>query len=114
MVIKQMKDVPGIAMGSAAPGVTKQVLVGPADGAPTFAMRRFSIAPGSATPWHKHDWEHEVFVVEGAGVAVGEKGETPVTRGSVVFVPGNEMHQFKNSGTKTFAMLCVVPLRGEK
>jgi quercetin dioxygenase-like cupin family protein len=109
-----MKDVPGVAMGAAAPGVTKQVLIGPADGAPTFAMRCFTIAPGGATPWHKHDWEHEVAVVEGEGAAVGPEGETPVGRGHVVFVPPNEMHQFRNTGAKDFAMVCLVPLRGEK
>ena len=114
MKIKQTTDVPGTPMGSAAPGVTKQLLVGPADGAPEFAMRKFTIAPGGATPWHKHDWEHEVFVVEGEGVAKSEQGETKVSFGSVVFVPPGEMHQFKNAGTKTFSMLCLVPLRGEK
>ena len=114
MVIKQMNDVPGVAMGQAAPGVTKQVLIGPGDGAPEFAMRKFTIAPGGATPWHRHDWEHEVFVVEGEGVAKSEVGETPVKFGSVVFVPPNEMHQFRNTGTKPFAMLCLVPMRGEK
>jgi quercetin dioxygenase-like cupin family protein len=114
MIVKKMKDVGGVAMGSAAPGVTKQVLIGPADGAPEFAMRCFSIAAGGATPFHQHDWEHEVFVVEGEGVVVSDKGETPLKQGNVVFVPGGEMHQFKNAGKKTFAMLCLVPMRGEK
>jgi quercetin dioxygenase-like cupin family protein len=114
MIIKQAKDVPGASVGPAAPGVTKQLLIGPADGAPEFAMRCFTILPGGNTPLHKHDWEHEVFVVEGEGIAVGEKGETPLKPGNIVFVPGGEMHQFKNAGRKPFAMLCLVPMRGEK
>ena len=114
MKVKRLSDVPGTPMGSAAPGVTKQLLVGPADGAPEFAMRKFTIAPGGSTPWHKHDWEHEVYVVEGEGVAKSDAGETKVASGSVVFVAPNELHQFRNAGTKPFAFLCLVPLRGEK
>ncbi len=114
MVVKQMKDVPGKDMGTAAVGVTKRLLIGEGDGAETFAMRCFTIAPGGATPWHKHDWEHEVFVVEGEGAVKSEKGETKLAFGSVVFAPAGEMHQFKNTGAKPFAMLCLVPMRGEK
>jgi len=112
--VKRISEVAGTPMGQAAPGVTKQLLIGPADGAPEFAMRRFTVAPGGSTPWHKHDWEHEVFVVEGEGVAKSEAGETKVAFGSVVFTAPNEMHQFRNPGTKPFSFLCLVPLRGEK
>jgi quercetin dioxygenase-like cupin family protein len=108
-----MKDVPGIAMGTVAPGVTKQVLIGPADGVPTFVMRRFLLKPGAATPWHKHNWEHEIFVMQGRGLVVSEEGKKQLKRGSVVFVPAREMHQFKNAGKTTFSMLCLVPCRGE-
>ena len=114
MVIKDMKDVPGKNMGAMAQGVSKQLLIGPEDGAETFAMRCFTIAPEGATPWHKHDWEHEVFVVEGEGIVKNEKGDTPLWPGSVVFAPAGEMHQFKNAGAKPFVMLCLVPMRGEK
>ena len=97
-----------------AEGVKIKWLLDKSVGAPTFAMRHFTVQPGGHTPLHKHDWEHEVFVVEGEGVAKGEAGETKLAFGSVVFVPPNEMHQFKNTGKKPFAMLCLVPLRGEK
>ncbi|MFP3903820.1 MAG: cupin, partial [Armatimonadota bacterium] len=30
-------------------------------GAPNFAMRRFVVEPGGSTPYHTHDWEHEVY-----------------------------------------------------
>jgi quercetin dioxygenase-like cupin family protein len=112
--VKNIKNVPGVAMGKAAPGVTKQVLIGPADGVPTFVMRRFTLKPGAATPCHKHNWEHEIFVVEGQGLAVSEEGKTRLRRGNVVFVPAGEMHQFRNVGARTFSMLCLVPVRGEK
>ena len=107
-----MSDVPGLPMGKDIPGVTKQVLIGKDDGAANFAMRRFVIDPGAQTPYHKHDWEHEVFVVEGKGVLVCAEGEKRLERGNVVFVPGGEMHRFRNAGTEIFSMLCMVPMKG--
>ncbi len=45
-------------------------------GAPNFAMRLFEMEPGGFSPLHSHDWEHEVFVLEGEGTVVSDKGET--------------------------------------
>lgn len=47
------------------------------DGAENFAMRLFEVEPNGYTPWHQHDWEHEVFILEGEGIARSEKGEEP-------------------------------------
>ena len=35
-------------------------------GAKNFAMRVFEIEPDGYSPLHKHPWEHEVFILEGA------------------------------------------------
>ena len=78
-------------------------------GAPNFAMRLFEMESGGFSPLHSHNWEHEVFVLEGEGVAVSDKGETKLKAGDVVFVPPNELHQFKNNGKQTFKFLCFVP-----
>ena len=47
------------------PGVTKREVVNAIDGAPTFCMRVFDLEPGGSTPWHTHNWEHEVYILEG-------------------------------------------------
>jgi quercetin dioxygenase-like cupin family protein len=95
----------------AAPGVTMRVVVGPADGAPTFVMRVFEIQSGSSTPLHAHPWEHEVFVLEGRGIMRGEKGrETPLIEGDAVLVRPNEPHSFLGIGRGIFRLICVVPL----
>lgn len=112
MKVKHWKDIAAAAMGEQAPGVTKRVLVGPDDGAGNFAMRLFSVAPGGQTPYHDHEWEHEVFVVEGQGALVGEGGEQPLKAGDAVFVPGGTTHQFRNTGAGEFRMICVVPMQG--
>lgn len=94
--------------------VLKRVLVGPKDNSPSFAMRLFTLKPSSSTPYHSHDWEHEVFVVDGIIKVKSKDGETVVERGSFVFVEPNEEHQFINVGDKLAHFICVVPNRGEQ
>ena len=86
-------------------------LIAKKDGAPNFAMRLFELAPGGYTPLHIHDWEHEVFILEGEGlVADGEK-ETRIKSGSVIYVVPNEKHQFKNTGSEVLKFICLIPIK---
>lgn len=81
------------------------------DGAPTFVMRHFEIGPGGFTPLHEHAWEHELFILEGSGTVVGGAAEEPFAAGDVIFMPGGEKHQFRNTGARTVKMLCLIPAR---
>lgn len=78
-------------------------------GAPNFAMRLFEMQPGGNSPLHTHDWEHEVFILEGEGTVVGKEGEKKFKPGDAVFIRPNEKHQFKNTGKKLVKFLCLVP-----
>lgn len=78
-------------------------------GAPNFAMRLFEMQPGGNSPLHTHDWEHEVFILEGEGTVVGKEGEKKFKPGDAVFIRANEKHQFKNTGKKLVKFLCLVP-----
>lgn len=82
-------------------------------GAPNFAMRLFEMQSGGHSPLHKHDWEHEVFILEGEGTVVGKEGEKKFKPGDAIFVPPNERHQFKNTGKKLVKFLCLVPYHEE-
>ncbi len=73
-------------------------LIGPDDEAPSFSMRRFELAPGGHTPKHAHAYEHEVYVLEGTGVVLEGEREHPLRPGSAVYVPPNQVHQFRNTG----------------
>ena len=55
-------------------------------GARNFAMRMFEVEPGGFTPFHVHDWEHEVFILEGDGIVVCEEDERLFRAGDVIFI----------------------------
>ena len=97
-----------VEMAGAA-DVKMRMLIGPDDGAPTFNMRMFDVAPGGHTPRHSHDWEHEVYVLAGEGVVLAGGEELAVTRGECLYVPPNEEHQFRNGGAAPLRFLCLVP-----
>lgn len=116
MIIKTMQNVPAqpVVMDGAK-DVTVRVLIGPKDNAPTFAMRLFELAPGGHTPFHTHDFEHEVIIVDGDIAVMTEDGPKPVKKGDVVFMPANEKHQFKNqSNTASAQFICLVPIAYQK
>ena len=89
-------------------------LIGPDDAAPSFSMRFFEVAPGGHTPKHTHAHEHELFVLEGAGIAVEGDREHAIRPGTAVFVPPDQLHQFRNTGAGSLKFLCLIPhpLRG--
>ncbi len=89
-------------------------LIGPDDAAPSFSMRQFIVAPGGHTPKHSHAYEHEVYVIEGRGVAVEGDREHAIEPGMAVYVPPNQLHQFRNTGSAALKFLCLIPhpLRG--
>lgn len=97
-----------------AAGCRIRCLIGEADGAPSFSMRQFEVAPGGHTPKHSHAHEHEVFVLEGTGVVLDGETERRIAPGTAVFVPPNRAHQFRNTGSTPMKFLCLIPhpLRG--
>ena len=94
-----------------AVGVKIRWLINKEMGAPNFAMRLFEMEPGGYTPRHVHPWEHEVFILSGSGVVLGEEGEKLFRPEDVVFVPSGEEHQFRNRGDETVRFLCLIPLQ---
>ena len=92
-------------------GVTKREVITANDGAPNFCMRVFEVESGSSTPSHSHEWEHEVFILSGRGMVIGEQGEKLIARDSIVFVAPNEHHCFVNNGAYPLRFICVIPLQ---
>jgi quercetin dioxygenase-like cupin family protein len=92
-----------------ATGCKVRWLVDEQDGAPTFALRQFEVAPGGYTPRHSHPYEHEVFVLEGEGEILEADQPRPLRPGTVVYVAPDELHQFRNTGSAPLKFLCLVP-----
>ena len=89
--------------------VKMRMLIGPDEKAPNFYMREFEVAPGGHTPLHTHDFEHEILVLGGSGVAKSERDDRPIEGGDVVFVQPNEKHQFINTGGDLLRFICLIP-----
>jgi len=80
------------------------------NGAPNFAMRRFTIKPGGTIGLHDHWYEHEIMILAGEGVMYGDDDvEHNVSPGEFVFVPGDEPHGYRNDGEEDFVFLCMIP-----
>ena len=110
MLIRNIKDAPKkpVAMDGVR-GVTMSVMVGREDGAPNFALRHFQVEPRGHSPRHSHDYEHEVFIVEGEGEVLLEGTYRPIRQGDVIYVPADQEHQFRASDAG-LQFLCLVPL----
>ncbi|MFB6083393.1 MAG: cupin domain-containing protein [Halorientalis sp.] len=93
----------------AAEGVEKGVLIDESDGAPNFAIRRFTIAPGGEIPEHTNAVEHEQYVLEGE-YTVGIDGEVyEVSAGDSLLIPAGVVHWYRNDGDEAGAFVCAVP-----
>lgn len=91
-------------------GASMAVMVGREDGAPHFALRQFRVEAGGHTPRHRHDYEHEVYVVAGAGTAHLSGADRPIRGGDVLYVPADEEHQFRADAGQELRFLCIVPV----
>jgi quercetin dioxygenase-like cupin family protein len=96
---------------SGADRATRQILIGTDENSPNFHMRYFAVQPGGHTSLDQHSHEHGVYVLHGrARLRLGDD-EHELNAGDVVYIPGNEVHQFFASGQEPFGFLCVVPAR---
>ena len=92
-------------------GVIKREVITAVDGASHFAMRVFELEPGISTPSHSHWWEHEVYVLSGSGMVLGDQGTMPIGKDSVVFISPDEPHCFVNTGSEPLRFICCIPLQ---
>ena len=116
MIIKDIfKEKGKILEGEDIKNVLKKILIGFDDGSSNIVMRYFLLDSQGHTPFHSHDFEHLIVVIEGKGYLVdSEKKEHLLEFSKVAFVPPNEYHQFRNPFKEPFGFICIVPSKGEK
>lgn len=106
-VVKHSDEVVGVEV-AAGRATEVQVLVGPADGAPNFALRRFTMGPGGGMPRHTNLVEHEQYVLSGsARVTVGDARHV-VAAGNALYIPAGVPHSYTVLEAP-FSFLCIVP-----
>ncbi len=111
MLIRRADEMDGRAMEmEGVKDVSMRMMVGRGDGAPNFAMRHFTVEPGGHTPRHAHNYEHEVYVLAGAGRAEHEGDMHEIRSGDVLFIEPNTVHQFVNTGSEPLSFICMVPV----
>jgi quercetin dioxygenase-like cupin family protein len=79
------------------------------EGSRNFAVRHIEIEPNGYSPYHSHLWEHEIFVLEGNGTAIGNRAVKAVSVGDLISIPAGETHQIKNTGKSILRILCMIP-----
>lgn len=113
MIIKKKKDFnPAVRDDEGFRSVKFYPMLTAKDGTPTFAMRLFEIGPGGCTPKHRHDWEHEIYIIDGGGIAIKDDEKMEVEKDDFIYVEPSELHQFQ-AGENGMSIICVVPNRGQ-
>lgn len=113
MVIKHYKDVQPGTYAGVPEGVEMREMITERDGAPNFALRVFDIQPGASTPFHSHEWEHEVFILEGTGRVRSEGKETSFRQGDSIYIAPHEQHCFIADSTNPVRFICVIPSKNQ-
>lgn len=108
MIIRRPEQVTTQSGFTGASGVTKRVLIGPDENAPTFYLRHFTVDSAGHTPLHRHSWEHEIFVLSGSGSLQVEDERAPLEPGMAAFVPSEALHQL-TAGKDGLVFLCLIP-----
>lgn len=106
------QDVPVREYGpdnSRADRATRQILIGLEEQSPHFHLRYFAVQPDGYTSLDQHAHDHGVYILHGRARLHLEHEEHVIAAGDVVYIAGNEVHQFFTLGEEPLGFLCIVP-----
>ena len=106
MYVKDYREVPVEPGGS--DGLTVRWVINASQGATNFAMRVFELEPGKESPFHRHENEHEAYVLAGSGEIETDEGTAKLKEGSALFISAQENHRFRNTGKDVLRFIDVV------
>lgn len=87
------------------PGLEHQTLAARELGVNGMEVWMQTIAPGAATPVHRHACEEVIVILRGSGQITLEGEETAFGPNSTIIVPPNAVHQLVNSGTEEMFLI---------
>lgn len=84
-------------------------LIDERQGSNRFALRLYTVEKGGHTPLDQHEYEHQVYVLNGRGLVrgAGKGAHSELQEGDAIFVQSNAIHQFINENDEPFVFLCV-------
>src|SRR2546426_11534494 len=91
--------------------VKMKQLIGHEDGARKTAMHELIISKGGYSAPHRHEWDHQLVVTEGRGVALIGGEKTAVGPGGGFLGSSNEEDQFLQRGEEPLKVLPRPPLQ---
>ena len=106
MYVKDYREVPAEPGGT--DGLTVRWVINASQGATNFAMRVFELEPGKGSPFHKHENEHEAYVLAGSGEIEIDDDKANLKEGTVIFIPAQENHRFRNTGKDVLRFIDVI------
>lgn len=96
---------------SGADQATRQIMIGNDESSPHFHMRYFAVQPGGYTSRDQHAHDHGIYVLHGHARLYLENQDHIIHAGDVIYISGNEIHQFFTVGEEPFGFLCIVPAK---
>lgn len=90
------------------PGLRHRTIAGPRDGLRGMEVWRQTIAPGEATPLHKHDCEEVVVILAGRGRLEVEGKFQGFERDSSLILPANIVHRIANDGAEPLELIGIL------
>ena len=88
-------------------GVRTVPLVTAETGATQFLNGTTEFAPGSGLPFHSHNCEESVLILEGLAVFDCDGQSIDMDAGDITWVPPDVVHRFRNRGETTMRILWV-------
>ncbi len=94
--------------------VSETWMIGKKEGAENFAFRYYQLSPGSHSNLEQHPYDHGILILQGKGEVLLSERTSGISRGDIIHIPPNALHQISNTGDAPLGFLCVIPARREK
>lgn len=94
----------------ALPGLLHQTVAGPRQGLARMEVWKQALAPGAATPLHKHDCEEAVLVLSGEGRLELEGEVRAFGADTTLIVPPGAVHRIANVGPGEMRLIGVLAM----
>ena len=94
--------------------VSETYMIGKKEGAENFAFRYYQIEPGGHSRKEQHPYDHGILILQGTGEVLLAETTYAISRGDIIHIPPDALHQISNTGQEPLGFLCVIPARREK